>query len=194
MISPQNPNCAEHPDAPLQVPRGVALPLVSEHDDQADATRRSAVRRLWQGGHMLDELIVAVGAAGWAALLVAPLRHRFCWVLARSCAVALAAGWIGLAVWSGTDAVVPQLGLASLAAALEGDPAARQQAILQMQAFSLFLGSWQVEDSTRHAISHRWLAPCLILTALAGPLGLVVHIGLRDVRKWQLSRLATGPE
>lgn len=170
------------------------MPLASEHDNQADAARRSAVRRLWQGGHMLDALIVAVAAVGWAALLVAPLRHRFCWVLARSCAVALSTGWIGLAAWSGTDTLVPQLGLVRLAAALEGDAAARQLAVLQMQAFSLFLGSWQVEDSTRHAISHRWLLPCLALTALAGPLGLVVHIGLRDVRKWQLSRMATVPE
>lgn len=132
---------------------------------------------------MFDALIIVIAAAGWIALLIAPLRHRFCWVLARSCAVALAVGWIGLALSLGAQHLMLPFGPAAAAAALGDDPAARQLAALQMQAFSLFLGSWQVEDSKRHGIAHGWLVPCLILTALTGPLGLVAHIALRDVHK-----------
>jgi Domain of unknown function (DUF4281) len=55
----------------------------------------------------------------------------------------------------------------------------------------LFVGSWQVEDSAVHAIPHRALLPCLLLTAATGPIGFAVHILMRDGFKWRNRRKAS---
>jgi hypothetical protein len=46
-------------------------------------------------------------------------------------------------------------------------------------AFDLFVGSWEVRDSQRLGISHWLVIPCLILTFLFGPVGLLVYFVLR---------------
>lgn len=46
-------------------------------------------------------------------------------------------------------------------------------------AFDLFVGSWEVRDSQRLSISHWLVIPCLILTFLFGPAGLLVYFALR---------------
>lgn len=51
-------------------------------------------------------------------------------------------------------------------------------------AFDLFVGSWQLRDAKRLDIPHVQLIPCLLLTLLLGPLGLVCYFALR----WALRR------
>jgi len=46
-------------------------------------------------------------------------------------------------------------------------------------AFDLFVGSWEIRDSQRLGISHWLVIPCLILTFLFGPVGLLVYFVLR---------------
>ncbi|MCZ6465188.1 MAG: ABA4-like family protein [Proteobacteria bacterium] len=46
-------------------------------------------------------------------------------------------------------------------------------------AFDLFVGAWQVRDGRRRGLHHGWLIPCLILTLMAGPLGLLLYLLLR---------------
>ncbi len=46
-------------------------------------------------------------------------------------------------------------------------------------AFDLFIGSWEVRDAVRHGISHFLVIPCLVLTFLFGPAGLLVYLCLR---------------
>jgi hypothetical protein len=46
-------------------------------------------------------------------------------------------------------------------------------------AFDLFVGSWEVRDSQEQGISHWFVIPCLILTFLLGPIGLLAYTGLR---------------
>jgi len=46
-------------------------------------------------------------------------------------------------------------------------------------AFDLFIGSWEVRDAQRHGISHFVVIPCLILTFLFGPIGLLVYFAIR---------------
>ena len=46
-------------------------------------------------------------------------------------------------------------------------------------AFDLFIGSWQVRDAAAHGISHWFAVPCLILTFLLGPAGLLLYFILR---------------
>ena len=46
-------------------------------------------------------------------------------------------------------------------------------------AFDLFVGSWEVRDAARHGMRHAWVVPCLVLTLLFGPAGLLAYLGLR---------------
>jgi len=56
-------------------------------------------------------------------------------------------------------------------------------------AFDLFIGSWQVRDSAKNGISHWLVIPCLALTFLFGPIGLLLYflVRLARVRSLQLS-------
>jgi hypothetical protein len=49
-------------------------------------------------------------------------------------------------------------------------------------AFDLFIGSWEVRDSARLGISHLLVIPCLLLTFLFGPAGLLCYLVLRTMR------------
>lgn len=46
-------------------------------------------------------------------------------------------------------------------------------------AFDLFIGSWEVRDAAKHAVPHLLVIPCLVLTFLFGPVGLLLYFALR---------------
>src|SRR5258708_731536 len=50
-------------------------------------------------------------------------------------------------------------------------------------AFDLFIGAWEVRDSKALGISHWIVLPCLALTFLFGPAGLLLYFLIRIVRK-----------
>jgi hypothetical protein len=45
--------------------------------------------------------------------------------------------------------------------------------------FDLFIGSWEVRDAGRHGLPHLLVIPCLVLTFLLGPVGLLLYLILR---------------
>lgn len=53
-------------------------------------------------------------------------------------------------------------------------------------AFDLFVGAWEVRDAQRLEVPHWYVLPCLALTFIAGPIGLVAYFIVRAgvVRKW----------
>ena len=53
-------------------------------------------------------------------------------------------------------------------------------------AFDLFLGAWQARQAQRLGISHFLVVPCLLLTFLFGPIGLLVFWAIRSVVTKQL--------
>lgn len=46
-------------------------------------------------------------------------------------------------------------------------------------AFDLFVGSWEVRDAQKMGLHHLLVVPCLILTFLFGPVGLLLYFALR---------------
>ena len=50
-------------------------------------------------------------------------------------------------------------------------------------AFDLFVGSWQVRDAIANRISHLLVIPCLLLTFLFGPVGLLLYFSLRTMMR-----------
>jgi Domain of unknown function (DUF4281) len=47
--------------------------------------------------------------------------------------------------------------------------------------FDLFLGAWQARDAQRLGLNHFALIPCLLLTLVAGPVGLLVYLLVRGI-------------
>jgi hypothetical protein len=52
--------------------------------------------------------------------------------------------------------------------------------------FDLFVGAWIVRDSGRLGINHLLVIPCLALTLLLGPIGLLLYVLLRMALKNRL--------
>jgi len=49
-------------------------------------------------------------------------------------------------------------------------------------AFDLFIGAWETRDSQAHHIPHLLVVPCLLLTFMLGPIGLLAYFLLRTLR------------
>lgn len=45
--------------------------------------------------------------------------------------------------------------------------------------FDLFVGAWEVRDAQRRGIPHGYVVPCLFLTLMLGPIGLLSYLCLR---------------
>ncbi len=45
--------------------------------------------------------------------------------------------------------------------------------------FDLFVGAWEARDAQRRAIPHMLLVPCLFLTFMLGPFGLLLYLAIR---------------
>ncbi len=106
------------------------------------------------------------------------------------------------AIWTGTTIAVPALlglayaillvrglrertggGFGSIAAVrqLFTSDAALAAGWLHYLAFDLFAGSWIAREGTASNVSPFLIIPCLLLTFLAGPVGLLLFIILRFV-------------
>jgi hypothetical protein len=47
--------------------------------------------------------------------------------------------------------------------------------------FDLFVGAWEARDAQRVGMNHLLLVPCLALTLLVGPIGLLAYIMIRGL-------------
>lgn len=47
--------------------------------------------------------------------------------------------------------------------------------------FDLFVGAWIGRDAMRRGVNHFMVVPCLLFTFLAGPIGLLLYLALRQV-------------
>ncbi len=52
---------------------------------------------------------------------------------------------------------------------------------LHYLAFDLFVGTWEAEDAERSGVPAALLVPCLVLTFIFGPIGLLLYLLLRTV-------------
>ena len=60
--------------------------------------------------------------------------------------------------------------------------------------FDLFVGAWELRDSQRLGIPHLAVVPCLALTLMLGPAGLLAYLALRGTlrREWTLVETTPG--
>ena len=134
----------------------------------------------------LFSLASALVLPGWGLLLFAP-RWRFTERVLGSCALSLllAGLYLGLLV---TFFGRAEGGFGSLAdvARLFQNPYLLLAGWIHYLAFDLFIGAWETRDARRLGIPHLLVAPCLVLTFLFGPVGLLAYFVLRFALRRQL--------
>jgi hypothetical protein len=120
-------------------------------------------------------------AAGWVLLAVAP-RWRWTQVLAGT-AIPLGIALVYLTL---VARYMPGAngGFGSLAevATLFQTPGLLLAGWVHYLAFDLFIGGWEVRDAARRGVPHLLVIPCLIMTFLLGPIGLLAYWLLRSFR------------
>jgi hypothetical protein len=117
--------------------------------------------------------------AGWIVLALAPRRR---WASAFVSGLLLP-GLLALvyALLIALNLGAAHGGFDSLAAvaALFANPWLLLAGWIHYLAFDLFIGSWEARDAPRSGVPHWLLLPCLALTFLLGPLGLLAYLGAR---------------
>ncbi|WP_102110500.1 ABA4-like family protein [Oceaniglobus roseus] len=120
---------------------------------------------------------------GWLALALSPLAPRLADLVAGlvlPLLLSVAYGALILAFWTSAPG-----GFGSLAEvqALFTDPGIALAGWLHYLAFDLFIGAWETRRARAEAIPHLLLLPCLALTFLFGPIGLLAFTALRATRR-----------
>ena len=121
----------------------------------------------------------ALAMIGWLALALSPLQRTYSIAFARILALLLAAAY--LAQFFLTTVHVDGGGFSTLAgvAALFSNPGNLMMGWTHYLAFDLFIGSWEVEDAATNGVPHWLVLPCLFLTLMLGPIGLLLYFAIR---------------
>jgi hypothetical protein len=118
----------------------------------------------------------------WACLIFAP---RWTWtarLLVPSVLPPLFAGiYLALAVTHFPRSPDAFGSLAGIGVSFR-DPYLALAGWLHFLAFDLFVGAWMVRDAQRQRIPHPAVVPCLLLTFLLGPVGLLLYLAIRAAR------------
>jgi hypothetical protein len=127
----------------------------------------------------LFSLCNLLALAGWVLLVVAP-RWKWTGRLVLSGAISLALATVYL-VLAAVFLVSAEGGFQSLAQVgmLFQQPWILLAGWVHYLAFDLFVGSWEVTDAQKRGVPHLAVVPCLALTFLVGPVGLLAYYGVR---------------
>lgn len=123
-----------------------------------------------------------VAMTGWGLLTFAP-RWKFTRLMVISGLIPLLLGSVYLTI------IVAFIGESEGSfGSLEGvmvlfqNPWAVLAGWIHYLAFDLFIGAWEVRDSEKYGISHFLVIPCLFLTFMFGPVGLLVYYTIRGIK------------
>jgi len=116
----------------------------------------------------------------WLLLVVAPRWKVTVW-LVHSAFIPLVFGAIyAVLAWVYIlNAEAGGFGSLDDVAALFANPYALLAGWIHYLAFDLFVGAWEVRDAQRNRIPHLAVVPCLPLTFMAGPAGLLLYLIIR---------------
>ena len=132
-------------------------------------------------------LASAAALIGWLLLVFSPIRRAAAVTGARIIVALLCGAYFAFLVVGLTSGDGPPKGAGfdSLAGVrlLLSSPQALLAGWVHYLAFDLFVGAWQVEDAPRSNVPHWLVLPCLGLTLMAGPVGLLIYLLVKAVRK-----------
>ncbi|MEL7344459.1 MAG: ABA4-like family protein [Pseudomonadota bacterium] len=120
--------------------------------------------------------------AGWLVLLASPLVPRAAQVISGYIIpgiLSVAYTALILVYWFGAEGGFDSL---ENVMRLFDFPGAALAGWVHFLAFDLFIGAWEVRTARREGIPHWQVIPCLFLTFMFGPIGLILFLGLRALR------------
>ena len=133
-----------------------------------------------------------IGMAGWILLLIVP-RHRLAMTIAGTVIpLTLAAIYLTLFVLHARGS---EGGFSSLAAValLFGNRWLLLAGWVHYLAFDLFIGAWETRDAIARGVPRLLLAPCLLMTFMLGPIGLLCYHVVRVRAHHPLDEAALPP-
>ena len=118
---------------------------------------------------------------GWLILAILPKQPIAQMVSGVVIPLVLSAGYLFLIVQNLQGA---EGGFGSLAdvAALFQKPELLLAGWINYLAFDLFIGAWETRDAQEHGIPHLVVIPCLVMTFLLGPIGLLFYFAIRTAK------------
>ena len=132
----------------------------------------------------------------WLLLIVAP-RWKGTGILVHSIAVPVIIGltytWLIARAMMGEGAPGGSFFSLHGVMAFFTSPVAATAGWIHYLVFDLFIGAWESRDAQRRGIPHLALIPCLIVTFMFRPIGLLLYLALRTaLRKgsWSLTEAA----
>jgi hypothetical protein len=131
----------------------------------------------------LFSLANPVAVLGWALLVLAPRwRGTRAVVLSGALPLLLAATYAVVIAYQTVAHPAAGGGFGSLAqvAALFRQPWALLAGWVHYLCFDMWTGAWELRDAQRRGVPHLLLVPCLALTFLFGPVGLLLYFGVRS--------------
>ena len=133
---------------------------------------------------MLESIFSAcstLALLGWALLVFLPRQRQAHLVAAAGIPLALSVVYLVL-IAQHFGRSEGGFGSLSDVAQLFSNPALLLAGWVHYLAFDLFIGAWESRDAQRHGIPHLLVVPCLLLTFMLGPIGLLIYWGLRTWR------------
>jgi hypothetical protein len=130
----------------------------------------------------------ALATLGWLLLILAPGWRATTAIAGAAIPLAIAAIYLVLIVRYLPDTAGGFGSLAEVSALFE-TPGLLLAGWVHYLAFDLFIGGWEVRDARRQGVPHLLVVPCLILTFLLGPVGLLTYL---VVRLWWAGSLVPG--
>ena len=130
-----------------------------------DVVRRSVTPWGWALVATVAVGAVVSRALGWTEALVA--------AVAAGTLIAGAVPWVVGERWARA-----RIGLSAERVPV-GSPALALVCWIHYLVFDLFVGAWIVRDAARRGVAHLAVVPCLLLTLMVGPAGLLLYLVLR---------------
>jgi hypothetical protein len=132
----------------------------------------------------LEQVFSAAGAlatVGWLLLVFAPKRPLSVHVAGVFIPLILAVIYLYFIAMHIRGA---EGGFGSLAdvAKLFSKPELLLAGWIHYLCFDLFIGAWEVRDSQAVGIPHLVVIPCLLMTFLLGPIGLLFYVAIRSAK------------
>lgn len=120
---------------------------------------------------------------GWVALACSPLAPRLTQAVAGGAIpVALSIGYAALVLssWASARGGFGSLGDVML---LFDSPMVALAGWVHYLAFDMLVGAWEARTARKEAMPHLLVLPCLALTFLFGPIGLLLFLAVRIARR-----------
>jgi hypothetical protein len=125
-------------------------------------------------------LCFSASAIGWLVLFIFPKKSAVNFWLCGTiipCAIAVAYAALCLVYWNTVPYTFLQRfgSTAGMLAMFNGSPGLLMAGFVHYLAFDLFVGAWEARRATQAGWPYLLLLPCLALTLLFGPAGLLLH-------------------